>query len=91
MSYYSITTVTNLKTSKKQLVFKYLLQNYCSLFALCWNLEMINFALYSSEDLKNWMGVLIPRTLKNADCNSFNEKSFKFDTNRSSGILSFNY
>lgn len=48
---------------------------------------MINFALYSNEDLKNWMGVLIPRIRKSTDYNSYNGKSFKFDTNRSSGIL----
>jgi len=39
---------TNLKTSKKLV------------FSLCWNLEMINFALYSAEDLKSWMHALRP-------------------------------
>lgn len=46
---------------------------------------MLNFALYTSEDLKNWMEVLIPITRKSRDFTGKNEKNLKIDTNRASG------
>uniref|UniRef100_A0A915D6Q4 PH domain-containing protein n=1 Tax=Ditylenchus dipsaci TaxID=166011 RepID=A0A915D6Q4_9BILA len=45
-------TSSNLKTSKKHV------------FALCCNLEMLNFALYTAEDLKCWLDHLNPLVRK---------------------------
>ncbi|KAI1729318.1 connector enhancer of kinase suppressor of ras domain-containing protein [Ditylenchus destructor] len=63
VSYYYVTPSTA-RTSKKHV------------FALCWNSETLNFALYSHEDLKFWIECLKPIARRGTSSAAFSEDVF---------------